>query len=423
MTRFIFGSLFFCLISLRGAIGLGATFDERLWEKYADIEMSAAKNNGDLAAVYLEPQQFGDLADNGSFADLRVVSDRKEEVPWQIVSRRPERRTEVLPTQIRNLSSTDKGETWLELLVDGQETAANAVEIVTPTTDFTRQVEVLGSVDAKTWNTLRKDGVIFDINRGEKLHHTSITFPQASFRHLALKITNGDALPLTISAVKVTQESVSPEQTYSVYGVTGKTEVDVSRQENSIVVRMNTVFPLDRLTIDTAERNFQRLVEVQVKRGAGDWERWVQGSIFSLDTETMHEAQLSINMPEVATKEFRLIFKNLDSPPLPVKNVVGSGYRRLLVFKQSSDKKLYLFWGNPMAQLPHYDLAELIAKEKLDGVPVARLGEVRPNTKFAGNDARLPFSERYKYLLYAVVVMAIAGLVLLQYRVFSRVET
>ena len=63
-----------------------------------------------------------------------------------------------------------------------------------------------------------------------------------------------------------------------------------------------------------------------------------------------------------------------------------------------------------------------IAKQNLDGLPLACLGEVRANTRFAGNNARLPFTERYRYLLYIVVTLAIAGLVLLQYRVFRHLE-
>jgi len=175
--------------------------------------------------------------------------------------------------------------------------------------------------------------------------------------------------------------------------------------------------------ITTSERNFQRSVEVQIKRGTGDWERWAQGTIFSFDTETMHESQLAIDMPEVATKEFRLVFKNLDSPPLSVTNITGKGYRRLLVFKQQADQKLYLFWGNPPAQQPRFDLEGVIAKQKLDELPIAYLGQARANTKFAGNNARLPFTERYTYLLYVVVILAIAILIFLQYRVIRRVDS
>ena len=420
MSGFLSCTLLSALLLLFGTAALCSTFDERLWEKYAEINSSSVKAKDSLAGVYLEPRQLGDVTAEIPFADLRVVTDRKVEVPWQIIAKRPERREEEIPAQMRNLSRTGKRETWLELLLDRHDARVNAVEIITPDTDFSRQVEVLGSPDGKTWNTLRKDGVIFAINRGEKLRHTRITFPQAGFRFLALKIADGDAQPLNLSGVKVLQESDSQGETYTIQGTTANSEINASGQENSLIVRMETVFPLDRLIVATAERNFQRSVEVQIKRGTGDWEWWAQGTIFSFDTSTMKESQMAIDMPEVAVREFRLVFRNLDSPPLSVTNITGEGYRRVLVFKQQADRKLYLFWGNPLALQPRYDLAGLIAQQKTDELPIAYLGQPRPNTEFAGNNARLPFTERYKYLLYVIVTMAIAALIFLQYRVIRR---
>jgi hypothetical protein len=421
MNRFLLMTLCCALLLPWGTVGLCTPFDERLWEKYAEIETSSVGGKGSsLAGVYLEPQQLGDIGGKTPFADIRVVTDRKEDVAWQIVPRRPEKRQEAIPHQMLNLSSTEKGETWLELLMDRQGDRFNTVEIITSDTDFSRQVEVLGSSDGRNWKTLRKDGVIFDFPGREKLRRTRLTFPQAGFRHMALRINNGDAKPLTISGVKVLQESDSQGRTYTIHGMADTSEQNASRQENSIVVRMNTIFPLDRLTIDTAERNFQRSVEVQIKRGAGGWERWSGGVIFNIDTDTIHESQLTIDLPEVAAKEFRLVFRNLDSPPLSVAGITGKGYYRLLVFKQPADRKLYLFWGNPLAEEPRFDLDGIIAKQKLDSLPMANLGEPRANSKFAGYAARLPFTERYRYLLYAAVILAIAILVFLQYRVIRR---
>jgi len=422
MTRFLSCTLFaVCLLFDRTA-GLCSSFDERLWEKYAEIDESAARSSGGLAGVYLEPQQMGDLASRTPFADVRVVTERKEEVPWQIVMRKPERQKTEVPARVRNLSTTGEGDTWLELLTGGHQDRLNAVEIMTSDTDFSRQVQVLGSPDGAAWNTIRNDGVIFDSSRGEKLRHTRITFPQTGFRHLALKIANGTAQPLKITGIKVFQESDLRGESYTIQGGTGTREIDASGKESSVVVRMDTVFPLDRLVISTTERNFQRSVEVQVKRGTGDWQYWAQGTIFNFDSPTMRESQLAVDMPEIAAREFRLVFRNLDSPPLSVNRVHGEGYRRLLVFKQQGDRKLYLFWGNPMARQPQYDLAALMEKQRPGELPLARLGQPRPNTKFAGSTARLPFTERYKYLLYVVVTLAIAGLVFVQYRVFRRVE-
>jgi|WetSurMetagenome_2_1015567.scaffolds.fasta_scaffold16512_2 hypothetical protein len=422
MTRIISSAFCCAILLLWGTTGLCSSFDERLWEKYAEIGSPAPRVRDSLAGVYLEPRQLGDVNAGAPFADLRVMTDRKSEVPWQVISRRPERHEEEIPHRMQNLSLTEKGESWLELLVEREGAVVNAVEVITPDSDFSRQVEVLGSADARSWNTLRRDGVIFDMNRGEKLRRTRITFPQIGFRHIALRINNAGAQPLTISGVKLLQESASQGETYTIHGTIGTQDINTSLQESSIVVRMETVFPIDRMKITTTERNFQRLVEVQVKRGTGEWQRWAQGTIFSFDTQTMHESQWAIDMPEVAAREFRLVFRNLDSTPLPVTSVRGEGYRRLLVFKQQAERKLYLFWGNPLAKQPRFDLAGAIAKQNLDGLPLAYLGEARANTSFAGNNARLPFTERYRYILYIVVTLAIAGLVLLQYRVFRHVE-
>jgi hypothetical protein len=225
-----------------------------------------------------------------------------------------------------------------------------------------------------------------------------------------------------LSGVRVFQESDSQGETYTIHGTTIKSEINASLKESSLIVRMETVFPLDRLIVATAERNFQRSVEVQIKRGTAEWEWWAQGTIFSFDTSAMKESQMAIDIPEVAVSEFRLVFRNLDSPPLSVTNVSGEGYRRVLVFKQQPDRKLYLFWGNPLALQPRYDLAGLVAQQKLDELPIVYLGQPRPNTEFVGNNARLPFTERYKYLLYVIVTMAIAALIFLQYRVIRRVD-
>jgi len=421
MNRFLFSTLFCCaLLLLWTAVGLGGTFDERLWERYAEINISANRTNGDLAGVYLIPQHLGDMTTKPPFADLRVVTDRKEEVAWQIIEKRHRKQQEEIPHQMQNLSLTEKGETWLELLIDKPGITVNAVEIITPNTDFFHQVQVLGSADGKNWNIVRRDGVIFSITKMEQLYLTRITFPQISFRYIALRINNNDARPLTISDVKVLQESVRPEQTYVINGNIEKSEINPSRKESSLIVCMNTVFPVDRLMINTAERNFQRLVEVQVKGNTGDWERWARGIIFNFNTATMHESKLAIDIPSVATRKFRLVFKNLDSPPLSINNVTGKGYERLLVFKNSA-QKMYLFWGNPIAQQPQYDLSGVITKQNLD-IPIASLGQAFPNSKFAGNNARLPFTERYKHLLYIFVMSGIAALLFLQYLVFRRIE-
>lgn len=422
MNRF-FPAILYCLwiLCLFGNIGFCADFNEQLWENYAEIQTPAENSRDDLACFYLNPQQFGAVGKT-SFADLRIVTDLKEEVPWQIIPRRRQAREEEIPHHMQNLSLNEQGDTWLELLIDKPQNGINAVDVITSNTDFTRQVQVLSSMDGLKWNTVRNDGIIFDFARRDMLRRTRITFPPAGFSRLALKIINGGGAPLTITAVKIIRENQVPEQTYSIPGTIEHTEFNAPLRENSMTVRIKTVFPIDRLTLTTAERNFRRTVEVQVRNASGQWMRWAQGTIFNFDTPASRESKLTLDLPEIAAEELRLVFRNLDSPPLAIIRVTGEGYRRLLVFRQS-DRKTYLFWGNPLAWPPRYDLTGIILTDlHLDRLPVATLGPALANPKFAGNRARLPFTERYKYALYLLVMLGIAGLIFLQYRVFRRTE-
>ncbi len=408
------------IMFLGGTEGFCASFDERLWQKYAEIASLPGGSSDFLVAVNLDGYQLGDLYGTVPFADLRVVSDRKEEIPYQIVSKKPVVVEEEFSSQMRNLSTTDKGDTWVELTVDQMGKKVNALQIMTSTVNYMRQVQVFGSQDGKTWNMILNDGVVFDMIHGEKLQNTRITLPESIFPHLAIKIINNGAQPLVIEEIKALQHSNFLGQSYAISGSLSSIEVNGSRKENSVVVQMQRVFPIDRLILNTLERNFQRFVTVQVRGKNREWIAVAGGTVFSFDSPTMHSSQLEIELPEIAAKEFRLVFKNFDSPPLSLTNVVGKGYTRLLVFKRYPGRRLYLFWGNPLAEKPHYDIAGAVTPQSVEQLAQATLGPVHENASFLGEKARQPFTERYKVLLYVVVSLAIIGLLLLQYQVFKR---
>jgi hypothetical protein len=127
-------------------------------------------------------------------------------------------------------------------------------------------------------------------------------------------------------------------------------------------------------------------------------------------------------MPDISAREFQLVFRNHDRPPLTISAVSREGYRRILAFKNYPGRKLYLFWGNPFAKNPQYNLTGAVTSATVDNLPVATRGAVRENPSFAGDNSRLHFSERYRFLLFIVVSLTIAGLLFMQYRVFKRIH-
>lgn len=423
MKTFRFGVLLSLLFCLFGKAGMCATFDERLWEKYAEIEAVPSESKGSFVVLPFDSSVKVDVDAAMPFADLRIVTDRKEEMPWQIVSRGSESREDEISCRMGNMSTTASGDTWIELFPERKETYFNALQITVSGGEYIRQVEVYGSQDGKSWNSLRKDGIVFTVNRGEKLQNSRITIPESRFPHVALKIINNGAEPLNISDVRMLQQSNVPGVIYSISGSVGSSLINSKSKESSVVVKMDRVFPIDRLIIDTGERNFQRSVSVETKNRSGEWALVAEGTLYSIELPSVRSSQLAITLPGVAAREFRLVFRDYDSPPLAINSVSGEGFQRALVFKTYPGRKLYLFWGNPEAEQPNYDLTASITAKDLYKLPEVMLGEVRSNTAFAGDDARRPFTERYKILLYLVVIAAIAGLFLLQYRTFKQMKS
>lgn len=423
MKQYLLQLLVCLMMLLDGATGMCVTFNDRLWENYAEIKLPEGGSNGSLVAIPLDIYSFSELKAETPFADFRVVSDRKEELPWQIVSKRPETGEEAVAGRMSNLSTTASGDTWAELFVDAKGGGVNALQIVSPETGYIRQVEVLGSPDGKTWQSIRKDGVIFELDNGEKLQNSRLSIPETTFSYLAVRIANSGKSPLKITEVRLLRQRSATGETYIIPATTGRLELDDSRKESRVVVRLEKSFPVDRLLISTKESNFKRSVTVEAKNRKGVWEPVSTGVIYSFDSPGLHSSQLSIAVPELSAREFRLVFRNHDSPPLTISNVSGEAYRRILVFKTYPDRKFYLFWGNPAAKSPQYDLAGAVTTEAAGRLPVATIGQERANSAFVGDKARLPFSERYRFVLYIVVSLAIAGLLLMQYRVFKRIHS
>ena len=405
-------------LMLTAAAPLYADFDERLWESYTEITAPVRTSTQGLGSIYLAPYLLGNLTNTVPFADLRVMDDFRHEVPWQLIVKRPTTLREELPVAVSNRSTDAQGNSWIEGRFEKGAEQFNTVEVDVAGGEFYRQVQILGSNDGTAWNTLRADGVIFDRTMGDRMRHTRISIPQAGYRQVGVRIINAGQAPLDLRGLKVlrTRDQAGTEQSQP--GQIGPAEKGDNGQ-TGLTVRFASRFPLNRLEITTPDRNFQRQVTVQVKQG-DTWQNVATGSIFRYETGTVRESSLKIDVPDIASDEIRLQFHNHDSPPLNVSQVSGISYRRQLVFLTEPGRSYYLFWNNPAARMPQYDLSGLIAKVNSDTIPVFTTGGMKPNTRFAGDSARLPLSERYRWLLYAAMGLVVAGLLALQFRVLKR---
>ena len=75
------------------------------------------------------------------------------------------------------------------------------------------------------------------------------------------------------------------------------------------------------------------------------------------------------------------------------------GLARRLVFSASPDQSYKLYYGNPDAQRPSYDIEQVFPYLATEDLPVAELGPEADNPDFVEEvPPPPPFSERYSWL-------------------------
>ena len=405
-----------CLIAVSSA---HADFDERYWERYSEIIISADEPPPLLGGVYFEPGIFSGMKTAAPFSDIRVITEGKVEVPYQIITRSPETKTEELNARMLNLSYSKQKEIYLTGLIESKSAIYNAVDIVSDETNFYCQIQLYGSMDGKDIKLIRGDAVIFDYSREEKLRHTRVTFGDSNFRNIGIKIMCDREKPLRISGLKVLYQRTNPGIETTVHAWISKKEEDVKTKESIVVANISSAFPITKITMSTPDKNFQRRIEIWVKNDRGDWIKWADDIIFNFDTGKVKESKLHVSFPEVSSREIKLVIRNYDSPPVNIANLVVTGYKKMIVFKVDGRQKHYIFWGNQRTRIPQYDISQLIAKHNVGDIRIFTAGIQKMNPKFVGYEKQLPLTERYKYLLYGIVIVAMALLIVLQYKVIK----
>ena len=167
-------------------------------------------------------------------------------------------------------------------------------------------------------------------------------------------------------------------------------------------------FPTNRISLSTSQENFYRRVKLE---GSDDNRLWIplrrSENLYAFNTPEFVGSQLTLSYPESRYRYFRLTVFNEDDPPLPVTGARAGGFLRKLIFFADPGVGYRLYYGNPSAQPPSYELEQVFPYLVTENLPVAGLGDHTANPLFTGpTEPSKPFTERYPWLLPTVVALA-----------------
>jgi len=312
--------------------------------------------------------------------DLRLYDDAGNEVPYLIESPKP---AGITIQQASSFQVTLTGVTTVLTLGNGLSQPVDGVSLESPAGAFVKSVDVEGSLDGERWEYLARGQPIFK-QPGEKgeLH---VSFPAGVWRKLRLTVNDQRSQPIPFTGAHIygaLARSVPGEVVH--VKIVERTE---NPGESHLTLSLVAAhLDLASLQIETSEPLFMRQVSVTVAQVSQDAisERTIaQGVVYRamMDSQSI-SANLGVTLEShMSSREFFLLIKNQDNPPLPITAIKAERRPVYLLFLARSPGQLHLFTGNDSCSAPHYDLASMTETFKtatVTPITVSSL-EVSPN--------------------------------------------
>ena len=384
------------------------------WQFFKPIILPDNFPDDRLVEVELDPEIYA-YAQPG-LGDVRLTAtgtDGEREIPYQLLIEAGDQRRAAVPVKMQDLGHIPNDHTSFVLHVQSQGDLHSEVEIQTSSVNFQRRVAVSASDDGETWRILEENGAMFNLSipeRGFSAGDTSVQYPSSSARFLRIQIFDEDLEPLAVQgAVVLFAQTLEPRRHRLPLDIVERIE-DPERKQTILLLRASHPgFPADSISLDIPHRNFYREVVVEGSYDSIYWIPLRSGEIlYDFNTPKFVGDNRELRFGESRYLYYRITIFNEDNPPLPVERPVASGFARKMVFTDVGEA-YRLYYGDPEASAPSYELEKLFPYLVIEDLPVARLGSHEVNPAFDTPPPQLdvvPFTERYPWLLPGVVAAA-----------------
>ena len=409
--------------ALLSAIDVWADSPDAKWQFFKAVILPDDLADDQLVEVELDPEVYSHA--QPGLGDVRLTASDTagdRENPYKLLVEAGDQRRAAVPVEMQDLGHIPNDQTSFALRVQSEGDLHSEVQIQTSSVNFQRRVAVSASDDGETWRILEENGTIFSLaipERGFSAGDTSVRYPSSSARFLRIQIFDGDQEPLAIKgAVVLFAQTLEPRRHSLPLDIVERIE-DAERKQTILVLQPpHPGFPADTIHLDIPHRNFYREVVVEGSYDSIYWIPLQSGEIlYDFDTPRFVGDDREIRFGESRYPYYRITIFNEDNPPLPVEQPIANGFARKIVFTAGAGETYRLYYGNPEASTPSYELEKLFPYLVTEDLPVARLGLREVNPAFgvpAPRPEGVPFTERYPWLLPTVVAVAalLVGLLL-----------
>ncbi len=341
---------------------------------------------------------------------------------------------------------------------------------ITAATSFARNVSVYGSdiplpADSASWKLITDEGYIYsyaDERASLTARNTTVTYPKNTSRYLKVVIGPSVDRPYSNggSATNVGEGAMASAKSFARIQILGGILQTISSVYESRDVKTVSLSPAH---VSVVENSSEKSTEITIDLGdvgiysnqislkltnpnqqfirravvqrmdspdgnlGGNWTFFSEGSVFNINQPLFTGYNLTLSYPEVKSRFIRIVIFNKDDQPVSfsqnVSDVKVQSKVRSILFDASAGKTYNMYFGNPTAPMPQYDIVSI--KAYADTRPTAaNLGAVAENSAYiAPIEAKPHWSESNRMILnvaLVILVLVVGGIVYMYVRKIRR---
>jgi hypothetical protein len=342
--------------------------------------------------------------------DLRLLNADGVEIPYALRVRRPDHREQTLRASEFNRASGPQQSSELTLDLGADPPEHNQVDVDMPGVNYRRGAQLEGSADGKTWSKLLETNLLDFRVGGQQLKDVRLAYPPSRYRYLRLRVQRDpqvDKQAVALQSVTVRRQVEVPGEFVTFPAQVGPREpVRASAGPGTawILDLGGAHVPCDQLLVEIADREFARDYSILAAGppDAGEPFQPVTGGQWSRQAG-MSSKPLVAELGEPHAARLRLVVTDFRNPPLRVTGAQVVAPARQVVFERKAALRgpVRLFYGNPAAEPPHYDLERNLPAQ-LDPAPArVALSPRAVNPDYVPEPK--PLSERWPWVIYVVL--------------------
>ena len=291
------------------------------------------------------------------------------------------------------------------------------IELKLATKDFVAHARVEGQDDphGARWADLGTT-TLYDLSTEKLGRNSTLQIPLTNYKYLRVTVDRavkpGDVEGGTAEATRARQavwRDLSSKAAISQEN--GNRPGDANGTHGKATVLTFSIpgnIPVERLvfTIDPAQENFRRPVEIQSDKGSVFGSGEITRIHMLRNGQKINVEQTSLDIEGIGPAALKIKIQNGDDAPLEISDARLQQYERRIYFDSPSGSEAHFYYGDEKLGAPIFDYAKLF--EKNANADQVLLRPEQANSAYTGRPDDRPWSERHPAVLWVAIIAAVA---------------